>query len=204
MANPCNKNMKDSLLDLPIGSAIVTDGHARFFPPYPWQVKKTAEEIGKAVLYNQIREYSRGQGYIDPRGTHVRFKYSAATFFEMTYPKGRAKVPLIELVGKPAILCVPLAPFDRPRFIAACQSLDGQPYDTMELLDFMVSGWLKIVGNRLRILDRAKRFVCSTAGAWALAEAGFPFPLTPTGIIPAWYHNRPLFFKNVYEGPVVL
>ena len=185
--------------NLPIGTLITTHGDGRPLSHWPWS-KSFWEELGKDLLYQQIRGYQKDLGYAKYDATHVRVAFYPGYFLEATLPRVTEPKPISDLAGKRVGICVPIKPFDVQLAIQWWRSWIGTHYDVAELADFALSRLLRAFPfkGRLGVLDRVDRFVCSTFASGGLNAGGFPFDMPWDSIPPAYYENKSQLFRVTY------
>lgn len=182
---------------LPAGTVLLTYGKGYPFRHAPWR-GSFWEELGKELICKQIRDYQLKQGYVRHNATHVRLITAPGIFIEATYPRVRQGFTR-ELFGKEVCICRPRQSFDIKKAIEWAYQWEGQMYDVPELLDFAVSGLLRLKFLRFGVLDRPKRYVCSTLVSGAFNEGGFQWDIKWSGVSPAHYENRPQLFNTEYK-----
>lgn len=177
------------------GDILLTYGKARWWPPKYWV---------RAPLYAQIRDYQKGElirlcsevpDLLIPEhpisdSTHVYIVIDTNLLFEFTHPRARfISVADSMVMEKGFTLCrhTRIIPPGTVELTERCIDFEGSKYDIGDLLDFRISGWLKLLG-KLRIFgDKDKKLqVCST-GAMAVLSAYGVTSEVPA--FPAWFEN---------------
>jgi len=192
------------LADVTPGMVLATAGNEDLFPPWFWHWHQFKRQLAKRALYEGIREHHRDEGYNIVWPTHVSAVIDGtfedtphSNFFEMTYPKGRIG-SILELVGRDVAVCEPLQSIDLDVFCQNLRQLEGESYDTVELIAHFISGKLKRNLTNRGIIDKYYRYTCSTSlSIEGFDKSGFTFPegREPEDVSPALYLNYPDHFK---------
>ncbi len=147
------------------GDVLTTAGKMR---ARDWLDPKDAFE--KKTAYKGIRWYNKKIGYVYWEETHVRLVVTPDLLFEFTTPRA-TYTPMTEMRGKRTIICRPQFPIDQQKMVAQCDKMDGTLYDYLELPAFLLREYGKVGQVLADLLDREKRWVCSSGAGKILHMA---------------------------------
>jgi len=108
-----------------------------------------------------IRAYNERKGYLFRELTHVRLVASKTRLFEFTTPVATF-TDITAMRDKYIVVCRPQFELDPEVMLSMCRIMDGSPYDYFELGAFLLREYGKVGEALADLLDREKRWVCSS------------------------------------------